>query len=236
MKELLSSGSTYHSRSRWPIVVVEVVEEERARWPIVVVVVVEEERARWPIVVVAVVVEERARYLCCVVVEKEWVNMDVKFSAFLALLAATIFPVVEAQSDSDGSLVPWMIMALIFKVITIAACCACRSSSTQSTTEVFIVPDPAGHVNPAVPGSSATVPPPFEGGVAPPEVSLAMSQLPPPSYSEATAQGTASPTPGSSTIVHLPVDGSCATGSQYRSDTATATAAQRCYGMKSNVA
>ncbi|KAI0234785.1 hypothetical protein LSAT2_014856 [Lamellibrachia satsuma] len=191
----------------------------------------------------------------------QWVNMDVKFSAFLALLAATIFPVVEAQSDSNGNLVLWVIMAVIFKIITIAACCACRRSSTQSTTQLFIVPDPAGHVNPAVPGSSATVPPPFEGGVAPPEVSLAMPQLPPPSYSEATAQGTASPTsqstsspssidragrsrwyinlagPGSLETVHLPVeDTSGATGSQYRSDTATATAAQRCYGMKSNVA
>ncbi|KAI0239594.1 hypothetical protein LSAT2_009680 [Lamellibrachia satsuma] len=187
--------------------------------------------------------------------------MDVKFSTFLALLAATIFPVVEAQSDSNGNLVLWVIMAVIFKIITIAACCACRRSSTQSTTQLFIVPDPAGHVNPAVPGSSATVPPPFEGGVAPPEVSLAMPQLPPPSYSEATAQGTASPTsqstsspssidragrsrwyinlagPGSLETVHLPVEHtSGATGSQYRSDTATATAAQRCYGMKSNVA
>ncbi|KAI0220947.1 hypothetical protein LSAT2_027600 [Lamellibrachia satsuma] len=109
--------------------------------------------------------------------------MDVKFSAFLALLAATIFPVVEAQSNSSGSLVGWTIMVIVFKIIIIAACCACRRSSTQSTTEVFIVPDPAGHVNPTVPGSSATV--------APPEVSLAMPQQPPPSYSEATAQGTA---------------------------------------------
>ncbi|KAI0227597.1 hypothetical protein LSAT2_021927 [Lamellibrachia satsuma] len=113
--------------------------------------------------------------------------MNVTMSAFLALLVATIFPVVEAQSDDNTGVIAGLVVALILiKIVFIITYCLCRRSRTQSVSRVILVT--AEQVTDARPDSSETVPRPFEGGAARPEVSLAM---PPPPYSEVMTHGTA---------------------------------------------